>query len=380
MKRVLITLLLLFVSAGPLVAQETEPAGQQTEPAVQQTEPAGHQTEPAAQQPGPAAQQAGSAKPYLESKENYQVFVIGDSLAAGLWSGLTRMASGDARLAIDGRYKEDSGLARPEYYDWNEALPKILERNRIDIAVVMIGTNDSQQIRDGDARYAFGTPDWNRLYAQQTDRLIKSLKDAGAVVYWVELPPMASPEYEADIKAISAIHAERANAAGVKLIGTRGAFATEGGAYTDRGFDIDGQFVRLRSRDGVHFLKDGNNKVASLVLDAIRADIEAADGKQQSATAAPEGPSANGPVFGQETAEGGETITYLEAPQPEEATDPRLAKTDFAGRVQQIVPSNPGLAELAKTVTPGSSAARLFTLGEIPPPKPGRFDDFRMTQ
>ena len=74
-----------------------------------------------------SAQQNGP--PYLDSKESYQIFVLGDSLAAGLWSGMTRAAAGDDRLAIDGRYKEDSGLARPDYYDWNDALPKILERN-----------------------------------------------------------------------------------------------------------------------------------------------------------------------------------------------------------------------------------------------------------
>src|SRR5947209_1059896 len=68
-----------------------------------------------------SAQQSGAAQPYLQSKESYQIFVLGDSLAAGLWSGMNRLAQGDDRLAIDGRYKEDSGLARPDYYDWNNA-------------------------------------------------------------------------------------------------------------------------------------------------------------------------------------------------------------------------------------------------------------------
>ena len=323
-----------------------------------------------------SAQQNGP--PYLDSKESYQIFVLGDSLAAGLWSGMTRAAAGDDRLAIDGRYKEDSGLARPDYYDWNDALPKILERNTIDIAVVIIGTNDSQEIRDGNVRYVFGTPDWNRLYAADVDRLTKSLKDAGAAVYWVELPPMAAPQYEADIRAIAATQAERAKAAGVKVVSTRAAFANEDGSYTDKGFDDSGEFIRLRSRDGVHFLKSGNTKLAGLVLAAIRADIDAAEGKGESANASPQEPPPAGPAFGQESSEGGETVIYPEAP-PKLAVDPQLAKADLAGNRQQVVPSNPALAELAKTASPGSSAEKLFTLGELPPAKPGRFDDFRMT-
>ena len=63
-------------------------------------------------------------------QETYQLFVFGDSLAAGLFSGMSRMAEGDLRIAIDGRFKDDSGLARPEFYDWAAALPKIQERGR----------------------------------------------------------------------------------------------------------------------------------------------------------------------------------------------------------------------------------------------------------
>ena len=326
-----------------------------------------------------AAQQSGPPKPYLDSKEEYQIFVIGDSLAAGLWSGLTRAAADDARLSVDGRYKEDSGLARPEYYDWNDALPKILESNSIDIAVVMIGSNDGQDIRDGNVRHVFGSPEWSRLYAAEVDRLIESLKNAGAAVYWVELPPMAADQYESEVRTIATIQAERAKVAGVKLVGTRGAFGTENGGYTDKGFDQSGEFIRLRSRDGVHFLKVGNTKLGGLVLDAIRADIEAADGKLEAANPSPPEPPPAGPAFGQPAAEGGETMIYMEqGPELAGKSDP--AKSDAAAATPAIVPSSPGLAELARTVRPESSAARLFTLGEVPPAKPGRFDDFRVAQ
>src|SRR5262245_44976579 len=43
-------------------------------------------------------------------QESYQLFVFGDSLAAGLFAGMSRMAEGDLRLVIDGRFKDDSGL------------------------------------------------------------------------------------------------------------------------------------------------------------------------------------------------------------------------------------------------------------------------------
>src|SRR5215470_9776113 len=86
-------------------------------------------------------QDKSGGKPYFEAKDLYQVFVLGDSFAAGLWSGVSRNIDGDMRISLNGRYKEDSGLSRPEYYDWNGALPKILASNKIDIAIVMLGSN-----------------------------------------------------------------------------------------------------------------------------------------------------------------------------------------------------------------------------------------------
>lgn len=322
-------------------------------------------------------------KPYLPVKDEYQVFVIGDSLAAGLWSGLTRAADQDSRLSINGRYKEDSGLTRPEYYDWNAALPKILESNTIDIAVVMIGTNDGQDIHDGEMRYVFGTPEWSAHYAAQIDRLIKTLTEAGAAVYWVELPPMAAAQYDAEIKTIAAIQAERAKAAGIKVISTRPPFSLENGGYTDKGFDADGEFVRLRARDGVHFLKSGNTKLGSLVFEAMRADLDHPEGQgENAALSSQQQPEAAGPAFGQSDAGGGDTVMYME-PEPAQPTPPpstETSKSDYAGPKLAVVPTNRTMAELAKSANPGSAAQRLFTLGEAPPPQPGRFDDFRITQ
>src|SRR4029078_7216334 len=227
----------------------------------------------------PAAAQDGKQDkqepPYFTAKDVYQVFVIGDSLAAGLWSGVSRMIDGDMRISLNGRYKEDSGLSRPEYYDWNGALPKILASNKIDIAIVMLGSNDAQPIRDGAMRYAFATPEWRAAYVKQVDELIASLKAAGAAVYWMEMPPMEADNYDESMKAVAAIHKERAAAAGILFGDTRGA-RLDNGKYSDSGFDDTGEFVRLRSRDGVHFLKEGNNKLASLVMAGVNKNIEVA--------------------------------------------------------------------------------------------------------
>ncbi len=307
-----------------------------------------------------AAQGTKSDKPYFAAKEIYQLFVIGDSLAAGLWSGVSRQIENDDRISLNGRYKEDSGLSRPEYYDWNGALPKILASNKIDIAIVMIGSNDAQAIRDGQARYAFDTPEWRQAYVKQVDRLMASLKAAGAAVYWMEMPPMQAVKYDGSMKVISAIHEERAKAAGVRFIATRNALSDKG-KYAESGFDPAGEFVRMRSRDGVHFLREGNNKLAGLVMAAISADIDTAVAAEPAEPppeiAVNQTPPGSGLI-------GAEILAH--------------AKGDFAG--PPPTPADPAMAQLAKTTKPGTDAARLFGRGEAVTVRPGRFDDMSAAQ
>lgn len=306
------------------------------------------------------AQGTKSDKPYFAAKEVYQLFVIGDSLAAGLWSGVSRQIENDDRISLNGRYKEDSGLSRPEYYDWNGALPKILASNKIDIAIVMIGSNDAQAIRDGQQRYAFDTPEWRQAYVKQVDRLMASLKAAGAAVYWMEMPPMQAVKYDGSMKVISAIHEERAIAAGVRFIATRAALSDKG-KYAESGFDQAGEFVRMRSRDGVHFLREGNNKLAGLVMAAINADIDTAVASEPveppPETAVNQTPPGSGLT-------GAEILAH--------------AKGDFAG--PPPTPADPAMAQLAKTTKPGTDAARLFGRGEAVTVRPGRFDDMSAAQ
>jgi uncharacterized protein len=311
-------------------------------------------------------QDLAANKPYFEGKDLYQVFVIGDSFAAGLWSGVSRSIDGDMRISLNGRYKEDSGLSRPEYYDWNGALPKILASNKIDIAIVMLGSNDAQPIRDGAMRYAFDTQEWRAAYIKQVDELMASLKAAGAAVYWMEMPPMQAEKYDQSMKTVAAIHKERAAAVGIRFVETRAALL-DNGKYSDSGFDDTGEFVRLRSRDGVHLLKEGNNKLASLVMAAINKDIEVA----VAAAPAPAATMDSQPVpgFGQPSADSPEVAPGLGGPGPSSQ-----AKSDYAGALP--APNDPAMAQLARTTMPGTDASRLFSRGEAVTARPGRFDDF----
>ena len=321
-----------------------------------------------------------------EAQETYQIFVFGDSLAAGLFSGMSRMAEGDLRIAIDGRFKDDSGLARPEFYDWAAALPKIQERREMDIAVILIGSNDGQDIRSISGHIPFSTPEWASTYAQRLDSIISLLKSQGVAIYWVELPPMGPAPLEAEAQYVATIQRDRAMREKVRYIETRKTFSDVNGKYTDQGTDPNGTVMRLRARDGIHFLKSGNNKLASLVLQALRRDIEIADGKvttykfvsphsDDPVRAAPEKEIRPMPIFGQASGSREEASVTLVTADPAWGSAV-LAISGGSRKSDALDTSQTLLTTLKARVEPQSSAGQLLFEGRWPAAKKGRYDDF----
>lgn len=294
------------------------------------------------------------------------VFVIGDSLAGGLGAGMKRLSTGNEDLSVQLRYQDGSGLARTESYDWADAVARIAESTKIGVAIVMIGANDVRSIRDGEFIRPFGTPEWTAAYTAQIDRLIASLKQTGAELHWVSLPPMANPEYDAAIAAIEKLQKARVEAAGISYIDIRKDLVNPDGSYMERGPDDTGTIRKLRDRDGVSFMKVGNNKIGSLVLAALDNKVEVPTEQPAVEVAPLPSPAApavagSGPIFGQMAAEG--VVNVI-----------RPASTAIAGG--QPLPVNAADLVFAE----GSAAQRLFINGHVPQAEPGRFDDFSYSE
>ncbi|MGE4245355.1 MAG: DUF459 domain-containing protein, partial [Parvibaculaceae bacterium] len=320
-----------------------------------------------------AGPRAAAAAAYLEQRENYSVFIIGDALAGGLWAGIDRASRGDARLRVSGRYKEDSGLARPEIHNWIDALPKILERQEIDIAIIMLGSNDGQDMRPFADRLAFGEPEWRAAYEAEMGAMLDLLKAQGSAVYWIGLPPMGDPEADRKARIVSEVQEGVLKARGIKLIDLRPPFSASDGSYSATGLTVDGQVMRLRERNGVNFMKVGNDKLAKVVLDVVRADIASAvpPGTLSAAEEpgqAPAGQQSALPMFGQGLSSGEAMTLQAETLPP----------------VGTVGVNRSGDGPLARQVTDGvrsdrlpvNSAAALYGRGQWPTVKPGRIDDF----
>lgn len=339
-------------------------------------------------QPAVPAQPAGPA---------ISVAVVGDSLSVFLAQGLQDVYGERPGINFIKRNREASGLVREDYFDWPKGLRELLSgTDKIDAVVVMIGSNDRQQLRDESGVHEPLTERWRELYARRIDALAAIAREKSVPLIWVGLPIMRSAKYSTDLLAFNDIYRARAQAAGVAYVDVWEAFTGDDGAYVVSGPDVGGEIVRLRTADGVHFTRAGARKLAFFAdkaLSRIVADLQAR-ATPASAPVSPV-PQVSAPVLpgplvmlpAQPDVKLPNALQSIDAvlgiPMPDRPLPSLLTPRPAQGPVMPLtVPVRTAGAELAVAAQSqprtASEAAQVFLYGQSPQAKPGRADDFRV--
>lgn len=336
--------------------------------------------------PVPAIAAPKAVVPKVEP--NVQIAVFGDSLADYLSRGLEEVFEDNADVAVTDRAKGDSGLVRKDVVDWPKAAEDYLKTNpKVTYAVVMLGANDRQPIREGDQTLESLSDRWREAYRSRVDALIKVFSDRKIPLVWVGTPPMRSDGLTRDLGTINEMFRDRLAKAGGTYVDVGPGFGDDRNRYTLNGPDIDGQTVKLRTSDGVHFTRAGSRKLAHFVdVELKRLMGNAVPGTVEppaAAISALPAPTLDGmaPKL-DDVAAIDRQITAMLPSLPEPPGIPALPVKPVAG---PIVPL--GRAELSPggVLTSGrprdgdatGTVERTLQRGAPPMPQPGRADDFR---
>ncbi|TDX63430.1 hypothetical protein EDE12_10768 [Methylosinus sp. sav-2] len=320
----------------------------------------------------------------------FQVAVIGDSLGQMLADGLDEAYSDRADIRILHRAKDSTGLVREDYFDWPKAARELLAGgDKIDMAVIMIGSNDRQAIHEGAETIETLSPRWRERYAQRVETVRAAFREKKIPLVWVSLPVTKSEHFAADMAKLNDIYRQAAAQDSAAFIDIWEAFADERNQYQAFGPDINGRIVKLRSADGVHFTDVGARKLAHFVEGEIKRLFDARHPTPDAAPAeaalppAEETPPAEAAVVAP-------PVQIIAPSGPAPAVAPTLpADRPAIGQTQSLTSAAVAAdGELARRVKSPSTtgeaqaaAARalvdhIFVEGGEQPSQPGRADDF----
>lgn len=200
--------------------------------------------------------------------KSFFVAVIGDAMSMMLADALTEsLARERPQVEIMRKGKDNSGVVREDYYDWRKAARELANgTERIDYALVMMGANDRQPIREpGGVTLETLSEPWREAYGARVGEIVAAFRARNIPVVWVGLPVMRSERYGADMQAVNAIARAAAERAGGSFVDTWDRFADDSGAYEADGPDVNGRVTRLRTADGIYFTRAGSLKLAHFV-------------------------------------------------------------------------------------------------------------------
>lgn len=305
----------------------------------------------------PKARPTVAAEPEIAAVEKLPtaktVLVIGDFMGSGLAEGLGAVFAQNPEIKVVDRTNGSSGFARPDYFDWPTEVEKLIDAEKPAAVIVMLGSNDRQQMRVGEIREPLLSETWTKEYQARSMALAAAISERKVPFIWVGQPPFKSKKMLSDMLAFNDAYRQAAEAAGGSFIDIWDGFVDENGAYVSTGPDINGQPVRLRANDGINLSKAGKRKVAFYVEKPLNKilDLGAADAAVPAIAALPE--------LGQ-----GSRLPVDRTP-PVSLDDPEL---------------DGGTELLGLNATPRSEARspaeRLVIEGLAPDAMPGRADDF----
>jgi len=205
--------------------------------------------------------------------DQYQVMVFGDSLAEGVYTGLSTAFDGDRRVGVKQKISYGASMYSSRRLNWPNFVEDSLKNDKIDIAVFMLGINERRSLRKDRQRVQIGSDDWKKIYGMRVDLLMKKLKRTGVAIYWVGLPIMRRVKDNTAMQSLNDVYREKAFLNGIKFIDTWNGFADQYGRFSAHGPDLTGKVRRIRADDGIHFTYSGNRKLAHFVEREIKRDL-----------------------------------------------------------------------------------------------------------
>jgi hypothetical protein len=324
----------------------------------------------------PAAPRLAQTKPKIEPSTFIVVF--GDTLGEQVSGGLEDAYEQRQEVEVVDETKEDTGLVRVDVHDWAKQIQDYLNgKPKMTAAVVVLGANDRQAIREGETSLDPLSDRWREIYRDRVDAVAKIFQDKHIPFVWVGTPPVKNEKASADFLAINEILRERVTKAGGVYADIWPGFVNDENRYAPSGPDVDGQTARLRLNDGVQFTTAGARKAAHFVETELKRIIDA-KASESAVASLPKAPDAPAPEQGGTGPEPAPAVPAPAAAAPAAVKPPR----PVAGPVLPLTKpetSPGGVLINARPKLDGDAAAiaeRALRDGVAPAPRPGRADDF----
>lgn len=215
--------------------------------------------------------------------KNDQVFFAGDSMMQGVAPHVQRWLSEQYGIKSVNLSKQSTGLTYTRFFDWDKTIKDTLNNNaNIKILVVFLGPNDPWDMPNpnGGSFIRFKTKEWESIYRGRIKNIIDHAQKHQVTVLWLTPPNMRRGKLNEQMVYLrELIHDEVSKNHGY-VIDTREILGNNGTEFSDILMEENGNKIKTRSADGIHFSLQGQKIIAKHIFERFNISPQTgADGK-----------------------------------------------------------------------------------------------------
>lgn len=210
----------------------------------------------------------------LNEGQSIDVGVFGDSFGDGIWAGLYNEFRDIPSMTVHRYTKQSTGFTRYNSLNLLDDAAEKLAGQRIDLAVISFGANDTFDIWEEGQLMPYMSKDWQRFIGKRIRAYIEQLRDSGAQVVWIGLPSMRKPAFDEQIGQMNDFNEQLMCELNVPFIDTLPKSVDDKGNYTESlQQGGKGPPIKARAGDGIHMTMTGYRILVEDMTQDIRAAI-----------------------------------------------------------------------------------------------------------
>ncbi|WLF84742.1 DUF459 domain-containing protein [Moraxella sp. ZY210820] len=195
---------------------------------------------------------------------NDKIFFAGDSMMQGVAPHVQQYLQKHNIQSIN-LSKQSTGLSYPSFFDWPKTIEQTLQQNSdIKILAIFLGPNDPWNIVHPQTKQLlkFASSEWQAEYQSRMLSILNVAKQHQVSVIWLTSPNMKDDKLNRQMIDLNKImNDELRKHDDVLAIDTRALLGSQNDVYNDY-LVKDGQSIKMRTGDGVHFTPQGQKNVA----------------------------------------------------------------------------------------------------------------------
>ncbi|MCY4508527.1 MAG: DUF459 domain-containing protein [Acidobacteria bacterium] len=201
-----------------------------------------------------------------------RVLLVGaSSIQTDLGRALERRIEDELGVEVLRHGRHSTGMARPDYFDWNARALELSADFRPDLVIAQFGGNDGQGLTDRDTGRAvapFFTDAWDAEYGARLEGFVGLFADEGVPVVILGMPAMRNAYHQSKMARINAVTRAACERAGAYFVDTFAMTADAAGNPVTRA-EVDGRTRIVHAGDGMHLSVYGSDMVAAGIVDAL---------------------------------------------------------------------------------------------------------------